>query len=848
MASPFESVEDSPFLRAQLRSLDEGVDELRERTARLSKGCSAYRDGLEDAYANEVNFAESVRAFHGPLDDPFGDQVGASEIDRLLGAFRDIADARGALLSAVETDLCARLETMVSVDLRDATEAKRRFERCSAEHERARANFLKLTKDAKPETLRLAEVEMTNARREHDAARFGLMSRLHEADSRKRVAFKRQIAVAVDAHRVFFERSLKTLAELEPFARQVIARCDAEAEACADDARRLVDAMAAHTAARESETKTARGDDGDDGDARRRRGEKNAAPQTSLASDRSRAIQTAMHRRLRGGSLGGDEDFPSHALGGVLGSDAVERDDAPSASGASARVEAGAPFLAQGYLLKRSSSMRADWKRRFFVLDAFGHLGYYRDADVGSVSQNSVDAPYAHVSRAKDTVSLLTATIKPDLEDAPAMRFCFRVVSPGKTYCLQAESEADRARWMEAITAAVAGLLSSAAAIEQSVSKIASPPRSRGSSRGHSRAGSFSAAFGFGKSHRRTASAASTASAGDGFDTSFEQVSPCQVGNHHNRAGNQAGDKSAIGDDDADAKEREKNVDPLAVLARVRSSPGNASCADCGAPDPEWASLNLGVTLCIECGGAHRQMGVHVSKVRSCVLDVRAWEPGVVRVFELWGNARANALWEARLGDGDGDGDGDGAVSRDATDSVPRKPSPSSPLAAKTAFSKAKWADRRWIGRDAENAEDADAALASAAARGDVAGAMAAVARGADVERAGASSFDGASSSKRPLRVACELGHDAVAECLLQNGASPDAASGEDGGSALHAAVRAGRDDVAKLLVRRGASVTARDAKGRTALDAAMDRGSIQDEELFLMLSSGPGVAFPGGA
>ena len=139
MASPFESVEDSPFLRAQLRSLDEGVDELRERTARLSKGCSAYRDGLEDAYANEVNFAESVRAFHGPLDDPFGAQVGASEIDRLLGAFRDIADARGALLSAVETDLCARLETMVSVDLRDATEAKRRFERCSAEHERARA-------------------------------------------------------------------------------------------------------------------------------------------------------------------------------------------------------------------------------------------------------------------------------------------------------------------------------------------------------------------------------------------------------------------------------------------------------------------------------------------------------------------------------------------------------------------------------------------------------------------------------------------------------------------------------------------------------------------------------------
>ena len=35
--------------------------------------------------------------------------------------------------------------------------------------------------------------------------------------------------------------------------------------------------------------------------------------------------------------------------------------------------------LTQGYLLKRSSNMRADWKRRFFVLDALGHLTYYRD-------------------------------------------------------------------------------------------------------------------------------------------------------------------------------------------------------------------------------------------------------------------------------------------------------------------------------------------------------------------------------------------------------------------------------------------------------------------------------------
>ena len=67
----------------------------------------------------------------------------------------------------------------------------------------------------------------------------------------------------------------------------------------------------------------------------------------------------------------------------------VDRADDESSAGVGAARRAprasalpGAPFLAQGYLLKRSSSMRADWKRRFFVLDAFGHLGYYRDADV----------------------------------------------------------------------------------------------------------------------------------------------------------------------------------------------------------------------------------------------------------------------------------------------------------------------------------------------------------------------------------------------------------------------------------------------------------------------------------
>lgn len=48
---------------------------------------------------------------------------------------------------------------------------------------------------------------------------------------------------------------------------------------------------------------------------------------------------------------------------------------------------------------------------------------------------------------------------------------------------------------------------------------------------------------------------------------------------------------------------------------------GNGFCADCEAARPEWASLNLGILMCIECSGIHRNLGSHISKVRSLGLD-----------------------------------------------------------------------------------------------------------------------------------------------------------------------------------------------------------------------------------
>ena len=33
---------------------------------------------------------------------------------------------------------------------------------------------------------------------------------------------------------------------------------------------------------------------------------------------------------------------------------------------------------------------------------------------------------------------------------------------------------------------------------------------------------------------------------------------------------------------------------------------GNDKCADCSSPRPNWASINLGIMVCIKCSGIHR--------------------------------------------------------------------------------------------------------------------------------------------------------------------------------------------------------------------------------------------------
>ena len=115
-----------------------------------------------------------------------------------------------------------------------------------------------------------------------------------------------------------------------------------------------------------------------------------------------------------------------------------------------------------------------------------------------------------------------------------------------------------------------------------------------------------------------------------------------------------------------------------ATITRLRSDiRGNTRCVDCDAMNPDWASLNLGVLVCIECSGIHRNLGSHISRVRS--LDLDEWPPGHVAVMTGLGNYVANSIWEAR------------------TPAGYRKPGPDSPREEKERYIKAKYERKEWL-------------------------------------------------------------------------------------------------------------------------------------------------------
>ncbi|XP_042640170.1 arf-GAP with GTPase, ANK repeat and PH domain-containing protein 1 isoform X4 [Tyto alba] len=91
-------------------------------------------------------------------------------------------------------------------------------------------------------------------------------------------------------------------------------------------------------------------------------------------------------------------------------------------------------------------------------------------------------------------------------------------------------------------------------------------------------------------------------------------------------------------------KSRLTSQNEAMALQSIRNIRGNSHCVDCEAQNPDWASLNLGALMCIECSGIHRNLGTHLSRVRS--LDLDDWPLELIKVMSSIGNELANSVWE----------------------------------------------------------------------------------------------------------------------------------------------------------------------------------------------------------
>ncbi|KAL0624965.1 Arf-GAP with GTPase, ANK repeat and PH domain-containing protein 1 [Plecturocebus cupreus] len=86
------------------------------------------------------------------------------------------------------------------------------------------------------------------------------------------------------------------------------------------------------------------------------------------------------------------------------------------------------------------------------------------------------------------------------------------------------------------------------------------------------------------------------------------------------------------------------HVGQVGLKLLTSGNPPTLASQSVGITDPNWASLNLGALMCIECSGIHRNLGTHLSRVRS--LDLDDWPVELIKVMSSIGNELANSVWE----------------------------------------------------------------------------------------------------------------------------------------------------------------------------------------------------------
>ncbi|KAJ9676513.1 hypothetical protein PVL29_021839 [Vitis rotundifolia] len=654
--------------------------------------------------------------------------------------------------------------------------------------------------------------ELHNARSTFEQARFNLVSAISNVEAKKRFEFLEAVSVTMDAHLRFFRQGYELLNQMEPYINQVLGYAQQSRESSNYEQASLIEKM----------------------------------------QDYIRQIDHKSKQALDG----------SYACPNDVGMQPFNRKshkeiEAVMQSAAKGKVQT----IRQGYLSKRSSNLRGDWKRRFFVLDSRGMLYYYRkqwNRSFAGGSQHSNEPGSGLLSRwlsshyhggvhdeksvTQHTVNLLTATIKLDADQSD-LRFCFRIISPTKNYTLQAENALDQMDWVEKITGVIASLLSSHA-LERRLS---------GSSTG--------------SSDQQPANQSGSPGSSSHLDQTVieEHASKNLTSGNYARASRSLQRRKCSG----------KNEKPIDALRRVL---GNDKCADCGAPEPDWASLNLGVLICIECSGIHRNLGVHISKVRSLVLDVKVWEPSVLTLFLALGNNYANSIWEDLLNPSTGSQADDTPVDSPTSDksklSLMSKPGHDDPISAKEIFIHAKSAssfnctknersvrynDKKAVYRNIVSSEvDVNAIRGKASSNTFLT--LAEVMK-LQEQVSVDNKFDflvdnslgkaSSSSSGKPsttedqsmegchdgcslLHLACQAADIGMVELLLQYGADINA-SDSMGQTPLHHCIIRGRTAIAKILLKRGADPQAVDKEGKTPLRLVAE-STIDDSEVLALL------------